>query len=443
MALSEEARKKYIVRLLLSRMRILQTHGFYGLLLMHMGYAVSEEIATACTDGERIIFGADFLESLSDAELDFVMMHEILHVVLEHCARGEELEGERFNIACDIVVNSNILLENGLNLASITLKDYGESMHLTPSGEEGHKYTAEEVYKMLESPPSQKKKEESGGGSGKESQGKNSGSSKQDNQGNASKQKNQGGSSAGKSRQGEGSGGSWDDHTLWGSKMEDDVPLTDLWRARVADAAEAIAIRDAVNGRGTLPLCAKRILEEMKKPKTDWRTVLNEFVEEEIVDYSFSPPDRRFDESPFFLPDFCEKDEKVKNILFMIDTSGSMSDEQITEAYSEIKGAIDQFGGRLSGWLGFFDAVVVPPEPFADEDEFSVIRPKGGGGTSFDVIFSYVEKEMADEEPVSIVILTDGYAPFPKESAARGIPVLWMINNDKVTPPWGKIARLL
>jgi len=408
-----------------------------------MGYAVSEEIATACTDGERIIFGADFLESLSDAELDFVMMHEILHVVLEHCARGEELEGERFNIACDIVVNSNILLENGLNLASITLKDYGESMHLTPSGEEGHKYTAEEVYKMLESPPSQKKKEESGGGSGKESQGKNSGSSKQDNQGNASKQKNQGGSSAGKSRQGEGSGGSWDDHTLWGSKMEDDVPLTDLWRARVADAAEAIAIRDAVNGRGTLPLCAKRILEEMKKPKTDWRTVLNEFVEEEIVDYSFSPPDRRFDESPFFLPDFCEKDEKVKNILFMIDTSGSMSDEQITEAYSEIKGAIDQFGGRLSGWLGFFDAVVVPPEPFADEDEFSVIRPKGGGGTSFDVIFSYVEKEMADEEPVSIVILTDGYAPFPKESAARGIPVLWMINNDKVTPPWGKIARLL
>ncbi len=479
MALSEEARKKYIVRLLLSRMRILQTHGFYGLLLMHMGYAVSEEIATACTDGERIIFGADFLESLSDAELDFVMMHEILHVVLEHCARGEELEGERFNIACDIVVNSNILLENGLNLASITLKDYGESMHLTPSGEEGHKYTAEEVYKMLESPPSQKKKEESGGGSGKKSQGKNSGSSKQDNQGNsskqdnqgnsskqdrqgnaskqdrqgnaskqdnqgnASKQKNQGGASAGKSRQGEGSGGSWDDHTLWGSKMEDDVPLTDLWRARVADAAEAIAIRDAVNGRGTLPLCAKRILEEMKKPKTDWRTVLNEFVEEEIVDYSFSPPDRRFDESPFFLPDFCEKDEKVKNILFMIDTSGSMSDGEITEAYSEIKGAIDQFGGRLSGWLGFFDAVVVPPEPFAGEDEFSVIRPKGGGGTSFDVVFSYVEKEMADEEPVSIVILTDGYAPFPKESAARGIPVLWMINNDKVTPPWGKIARLL
>ena len=68
------------------------------------------------------------------------------------------------------------------------------------------------------------------------------------------------------------------------------------------------------------------------------------------------PPDRRFRESPFFLPDFNDTEIVVKDILFMVDTSGSMSDKQITEAYSEIKGAIDQFGGKLMGWLGFFDA---------------------------------------------------------------------------------------
>ena len=88
MALSESKIKGCIKRLLLSRMRILYNHGFYGLLLMHMIYAVSEEIETACTDGVRITFGIDFLDSLSDSELDFVMMHEILHVVLQHCFRG-------------------------------------------------------------------------------------------------------------------------------------------------------------------------------------------------------------------------------------------------------------------------------------------------------------------------------------------------------------------
>ena len=49
---------------------------------------------------------------------------------------------------------------------------------------------------------------------------------------------------------------------------------------------------------------------------------------------------------------------------------------------------------------------------------------------------------MIADLPASIIILTDGYAPFPNEKAALGIPVLWVINNNQVTPPWGKIARI-
>ena len=47
-----------------------------------------------------------------------------------------------------------------------------------------------------------------------------------------------------------------------------------------------------------------------------------------------------------------------------------------------------------------------------------------------------------EQPPASIIVLTDGYAPFPKEEAAMGIPTLWLINNDDVTPPWGKVARI-
>ena len=94
-------------------MRILCNHGFYGLLLMHMIYSIDEGAETAYTDGERIDFGPKFLDDLLDNELDFVMMHEILPVVLQHCLMGEEWDQERYNIAADIVVNSNIMLENG------------------------------------------------------------------------------------------------------------------------------------------------------------------------------------------------------------------------------------------------------------------------------------------------------------------------------------------
>ena len=36
---------------------------------------------------------------------------------------------------------------------------------------------------------------------------------------------------------------------------------------------------------------------------------MNDFIQEEVVDYSFTPPDRRFDDSPFFLPDFNGKED--------------------------------------------------------------------------------------------------------------------------------------
>ena len=416
MALSEDKIKRYIKRLLLSRMRILCNHGFYGLLLMHMIYAVSEEVKTACTDGIRITFGTKFLDGLTDSELDFVMMHEILHVVLQHCIRGDVEDSESYNIAADIVVNSNIMLENGGKVSSITLSKYGTSMHVAPDGKEGYEYTAEQVYAMLPKDPNKKGKDKSPCSA--------DGRAKKE----IAKEKHQ-------------PVWVWDDHSQWGKYEEDDT-LRDVWVKRFEDAAEAIEIRDPSNTRGLLPVFAQRILKELKKPQTDWRTILNDFIQEEVVDYSFAPPDRRFDDSPFFLPDFNGKEDMVEDILFMIDTSGSMSDDMITAAYTEVKGAIDQFDGKLKGWLGFFDAAIIEPQPFQDEEEFKIIKPAGGGGTDFQIIFEYVTKHMEDKLPASIIILTDGYAPFPQEKLAGGIPVLWLLNNEEVNPPWGKIARI-
>lgn len=444
MALSNENIKRYTKRLLLSRMRILCSHGFFGLLLMYAKYGVDEEVPTAYTNGEKIVFGTDFLDSLSDSELDFVMMHEIMHIVLQHCKRGENFEPERYNIACDIVVNSNILLENGMQSKSITLKKYGESMHLAPDGKEGYAYTAEQVYNML--PNISSNLSNVMPGSYKAGNVGNPKDTLEVGTAQANESKNQWHWEKGRAEKTKADAediykGCWDDHSHW-QETEEDEELRDVWVKRFEDAAKAISIREASNCRGTVPTFAKRILEELSNPQINWRTILNDFIQEEICDYSFSPPDRRFDDNPFFLPDFNEKEEVVKDILFMIDTSGSMSNKMITAAYSEIKGAIDQFGGKLKGWLGFFDAAIIEPVPFEDEEEFKIIRPAGGGGTDFQIIFEYINEYMKDTPPASVIILTDGYAPFPQESCAKGVPVLWLINNDEVEPPWGKVARI-
>jgi len=432
MEISSIVMKKCTQKLLLARMRLLQNNGFYGILLMHMKFVLADEIETATVDDRKMYFNSRFIMSLSDKELEYVMMHLITHVALRHTLRSLGLKPEEFYSACDIVVNSNILRSCNMDENSIRLEsEGGVQKHLAPDGTEGYEHSVEELYSMLLA-------SETGGESDNEADSTSDGKS---DSGKENESENKPGNNSGSK--------GWDKHLSLQFDTYEDADMADAeWRQRLIDAAEITERRERIlidersKTRGMLPLFAERILMELRTPQTDWRQVLDEFVQEEINDYTFAPPDIRFSELDFFLPAFNDRDETVKDILFMIDTSGSMSDAAIADCYSEIKGAIDQFGGKLTGWLGFFDAEVIKPKRFEDEEEFKVIRPMGGGGTSFSCVFNYVRDHIEEIEPVSIIILTDGYAPFPVEQAAMGIPVLWIINNEERTPTWGKIARI-
>ena len=165
-------------------------------------------------------------------------------------------------------------------------------------------------------------------------------------------------------------------------------------------------------------------------------------MQEEVTDYSFTPPDRRYTDGGLFLPDFNEKNFTPKDILFMADTSGSVDRESLSRVYSEISSAIEQFNGKLCGKLGFFDTEVRDPIAFESVEEISSIIPYGGGGTSFYAVFDYVREHIDEFVPAMIVIFTDGYASFPEQELAMNIPVLWLMSNDEITPPWGKVGRV-
>ena len=377
--------KEYQRRLLLARIRILTNYGFYGIMLENMSFGLDSSCDTAYTDGSKICFSPKFMESLSDSELDFVLMHEVMHVALKHCKRGLKYNQELFNIACDIVVNSNILNSKGMNLDAIKVNG-NVSMHQI-EGKEGYLFTAEEVYEKLlkhatiiPSP-------------------------------------------------------GFDDHSKWemDKEAEDDVNQKIIAIKDMEDRAH----QNGKPGVGSIPVGVERLVKELKESRVNWRELLNEFIEFEINDYTFTPPDRRYD-AEFFMPSFSEMDESVEDVLFMVDTSGSMTIEDITLVYSEINGAIQAFYGRLKGLIGFFDAKVYTPIPFDSSIDLSKLVPKGGGGTSFHNVFRYVMQ--MENKPKYLIILTDGYAPFPKEEEKGNIPLLWLLTNDEVKPPYGKVA---
>jgi len=437
MVCDKELTERCTKRIIRAKMNLLGKNGFYGLLLSHIIFALDTECETACTDGRRIWFGPAFMEDLSDTELEFIMMHEIMHIVLQHCLRGEEYNNEIYNIAADIVINSNIMHSMNDDLDTITLKKYGVSMHLTPDGKEGYNYTAEEVYDMLISKAKSKAKMK-----GKGKMPKSAGTS------------NDEGDEDGDEFKGlldvveeilKG-GKRFDDHSKWDTLTEEEKrELYEEWTKRLQDADTVISVLEASKSFGGPPLGAKRLLDKLKNGQLDWRTVLTDFIQTEINDYSFSPPDRRFSDGDFFLPDYNEEVEKVSNVWFLIDTSGSISDKAIITAYTEIAGAIEQFNGAVKGLLSFTEVFVTDPVPFETLDDLLAIKPVGGGGNDFGEIFRYMKKNMMDNPPAYIVIITDGYDTFPNEEEAMGIPVLWLINNDdpEVKPPFGKVARIV
>lgn len=176
--------------------------------------------------------------------------------------------------------------------------------------------------------------------------------------------------------------------------------------------------------------------------EVNWKEALRDFIQFDVNDYSFAPPDRRYDDSPFFLPDYNDEIEKVENILFMIDASGSMSDKVVSTVFNEIKNCIDEFNGKVKGYVGTFDTNVYNVVEFEDKEKLDEYSIKGRGGTSFINIFKYIDVNMKDIDLKAVIILTDGYAPYPSETDTKGMPLLWIITNEESNPTCGKVVRI-
>ena len=442
-----------------SRTRLMMQNPFFALLLMHIGFFATDKIKSISTDGNRIYFSPGYIDKLYSSELDFLLCHMVMHIVFDDVSRTENLKGDGYHHACDIM-NNRLLREQGYTNGRYP--HLGEIYNKIPSWIGGDILTPEDLYYALPynvSAFDEKVRKKfmidtdemwdynMGVGTdfvyilGSDEKYEQSRFRKSvaeqdsdDEECDESDSKKGDGGKKGKDSRKDRNGAEY------AKNVNGNERLAEIGQI-VQGILKTLKDKDA-KGVGSNSGLQERILLKTRKSKLDWRSILIDFVQAEILDYSFTPPDRRFDDSPFFLPDFNVPDDQVKDVLFMIDTSGSMSDDMVTAAYSEIKSALEQFDNKLAGWVGFFDFDVTEPKKFENVDDLLKIRPYGGGGTSFDIIFEYVREHTKDNLPASIIVLTDGDAVYPDESCAMDIPVLWLLNNEEITPPWGKVARI-
>lgn len=396
--MSEDGELEIRNALIKARVQMLIAFPFFGILAMQLKFEVTYELPTAATDGVKFYYNPYFIKGLTEEEQNWIVVHEVMHPALKHLWRRGNRDPEKWNFACDYAIHSIMHQFTKGNDKS----EHRSKLKMPPVGLYDPKYdnmSADEIFDLL---PEDYKNPKNGKGKGE---------------------------------QGSGQQTTLDDHSMWdkAETQEKGQQKAQDWEGRLVEAAQAAESKRA----GSVPGYMKRLLGKIVAPQKDWRVLLNEFVQPETDDYSFNPPDRRFQDNDFFLPDFNDQIQVVKKILFYIDTSGSIGDKELCASYSEIVGACNQFSGKLSGWIAFFDHIAYGLHSFEDTTEILKIKPEGGGGTSFHAPFEYINEHCKDDDIAGIIILTDGYADFPKESIANNVPVLWLINNEDVKPPWG------
>jgi predicted metal-dependent peptidase len=370
------------------------TEHFFSCLLLELKRSYTDEIPTMATDGVRLLINPEFVSTLDEAEIRGVLVHEVLHNALGHPWRKGDRDHTKCNMAMDYAINLEIddYIHSGARLA------------LPKGALLDQKYRGmswEQIYAQLPDPP----KGDKGGG------GKGSGDGKGNGMGEVL------------------DGGHTKDETS--GKTLTDAEMAAKWKGKMAQAAQAARMQ------GKLPAGIARLVDDTLAPKIPWRSVLRRFLTDVVHnDYDWLKPDRRFLPDDIYIPDIGDE-EAAGEVVVVVDTSGSVTDEIISEFFAEIRAIHGDLKPSNLRVMYCDAAVHEPVDEFGPEDTV-IANPKGGGGTSFAPPFDWLVANHV--EPKAVVYLTDLYGSHWDK--IPGYPVLWACWSNEETIPFGELVKV-
>lgn len=375
---------------------------------------IEDDIPTACTNGRDVKYGRAFVDSLTDAELRGLVLHEDeghkLHRHLEIWRWMYDIDPHLANCACDYVINIKIVDDN---------KEDGFAQ--LPEGglvdERFRGMDSAQVFNIL-----RKEQDEQS----------------QDSQDNESEGDDQQvrSNTTGSQNTAVGQGTGFDEHDWEGAQSLSDEDKRELAR----DIDEAI--RQGAMAAGKMGGTVNRDLDELLQPQVDWREVLREFIQNTCAgnDYStYARPNRRLMSQGIIMPSGIS--EQVGELVIAIDTSGSIGQRELTAFLSEVKGVCDTVKPDKLRLL-YWGSSVVGDEVYDMRELDNLVKstkPMGGGGTDVNCVTQYMIDESI--KPQACIVLTDGhlYSGWGDWTC----PILWAIlDNKHAVPDEGKAVHI-
>jgi predicted metal-dependent peptidase len=179
------------------------------------------------------------------------------------------------------------------------------------------------------------------------------------------------------------------------------------------------------------------------RAKIDWRKVLAAELRRGIadvsgsVDYSYRRPSRRASVSnDVVLPSLRRP---VPEVAVVCDTSGSMTESLLALVLAEVEGLLRGVGlGARSTRILACDASVHSVQRVASARQLEMV---GGGGTDMGEGIATAMK--LRPRPAVIVVLTDGYTPWPSRAPKGARVVVGLLGpRAPAAPPWARSVRI-
>lgn len=367
-----------------ARAKLLIQQPFFASLIMSSPWVATRDIPTAATNGRTFFYNPDFMDSLTLDENMGVQCHEALHDAFMHMTRLSGRNPMLWNMACDYAIN-HIILKAGMKLPEGCLVDEKLGVH-----------SAEVIYEMLK-----KKAEENRKKRAKEGQ--------------------------------PGQPGDGLPEDVLGRDLQDtpdagepgeQIKREQQIRQRVAQAANIARMA------GKMPAGLERFIDAVLNPRVPWQQMLQEYMTRIVKsDESWAKRNRRFQH--VYLP--SRFSETMGPIGLIGDTSGSITNEDLNMVAAEFRSIAEECKPERVHML-WADTQVAQHDIFEAGDELR-FNAKGGGGTDMRVPLTYI----ADHECEVVVLITDGYTPWPKEDSPY--PLIVVCTTDAHVPI-GQVVRL-
>jgi predicted metal-dependent peptidase len=200
-------------------------------------------------------------------------------------------------------------------------------------------------------------------------------------------------------------------------------------------------VLDYAKNRGSLPGGLTRWAESYLNPQVDWRKQLAVRMRQIIANvsgrrnHSYVRPSRRQDamrdhDDTIILPGL--RASEPPRVAVIVDTSGSVSSQELNQALTEIKGISKAVGMREAIAVIACDAKAYPARYVRSSSSITDLKLEGGGGT--DLREGITASLELPKKPALVILISDGESPYPVTSPDPTVQFIMVLTGRGSVP---------